>query len=671
MATQIMEAKAVISAEDKASSIIQRVGAALDRLVNAGRKVENVGKGFDGVGKGLGVAASNMDKLNAKMERFNSLGARTSRIMREIKTATSAMAAVELARGTRGLVTQAAKAGSAGAHERVRMEAAGLTPSEIMDASSRALLMSAKFKTTSQTDILHMLRNMTSVVGTYEEATHILEPLLKLRTVAEGAHPDKAAELNEDFDKLIKGMEIKGVTQDLPKFVHYMDGMAKALNVFGDTLRPTDYYEMFKYGRQSTSRLGDRFMLSTAPTFAQEMGGASAGTALQGFFQTLVGGQMKDVAAKELDRLGLLDPGKVIKTKTGAVKGVSPGGVVQSNLAASDPYRWMNEVFLPALTKAKITDPEDVSNEIAAVFRRGNVAQLAGILLSQKSRIEKDAARIEGAQGLEASDTFLQKDPFMAWKGVTEQFNNLLSVAAGPLMQPAADAMNAIAGALSALAAVAVDHPMAASAGLLTAVGAGATASFLAGRAALHGVGAAMGLTGAAETAGAVGGGALPWMARAIPGVGTAATIGTAAYYGGQAASELGGIATGKYWTPKMEGELAEIDNKINTVTGQIEDIRSKSKSPETAEMLTAPLMATLADLKNRRESIDVTGEATVKQETTITVTASSELLRIMDETRVLQSQAKVALSGGNGRGSAGTSTPDVVNKNTGKAGPR
>lgn len=35
---------------------------------------------------------------------------------------------------------------------------------------------------------------------------------MRLRVVALGAHPDKAEEIGEDFDKLVRGMELKGVT---------------------------------------------------------------------------------------------------------------------------------------------------------------------------------------------------------------------------------------------------------------------------------------------------------------------------------------------------------------------------------------------------------------------------------------------------------------------------
>ncbi|WP_210189996.1 hypothetical protein [Bradyrhizobium canariense] len=78
---------------------------------------------------------------------------------------------------------------------------------------------------------------------------------------------------------------------DVARRAFDIDGMAKAVNVFGNTLRPTDYYEMFKYGRAATNALSDDFMLKTAPTLAQELGGSSAGKALSSFYTQFVGGK--------------------------------------------------------------------------------------------------------------------------------------------------------------------------------------------------------------------------------------------------------------------------------------------------------------------------------------------------------------------------------------------
>ena len=350
------------------------------------------------------------------------------------------LGAYELAR--RGIEAQA-RAG----HERVRMQSAGMDPAEILHSEMKASELAKSNPAFDPTSIQHLLRNARSIVGSYEEAAHIMEPLLKLRTVALGANPGKAAELNEDFDKLIKGLEIKGVTQDMPKFIEYLDGMAKAINTFGDTLRSNDYYEMFKYGRQSTQSLSKEYTNMVAPTLAQELGGASAGVAQAAFFRAIVGGKMSNLAVNELNKIGLIDPNKIVRTKTGNVKGVEPGGIRGSRLAGESPYEWVQQYLLPALHKAGVTDPHDIQERIARVFSNQVAAQLVSLFATQQSRIEKDKALSKGARGLEAADDIASKDPKVAWEALQRQVENLASSMGA--METAASAMNSTAKALA------------------------------------------------------------------------------------------------------------------------------------------------------------------------------------------------------------------------------
>ena len=154
-----------------------------------------------------------------------------------------------------------------------------------------------------------MLRNARSIVGSYKEAAEIAEPLVKLRTLAQLARPGE--DVSEDFDKLVKGLEIKGVTQNPEQFREYMEGIAKGINVFGDTLRPYEYYEMFKYGRQASPGLSEKFILGTGPTLAQELGGEGFGAAVAQFNRLLVSGVGKKGSFEELARLGLIDKNDV------------------------------------------------------------------------------------------------------------------------------------------------------------------------------------------------------------------------------------------------------------------------------------------------------------------------------------------------------------------------
>ena len=58
-----------------------------------------------------------------------------------------------------------------------------------------------------------------------------------LNQISPGAK--KAGQTLKEFDDLVRGMEMKGVTSSPEKFRQYMDGMAKAINSFGDTVTPS------------------------------------------------------------------------------------------------------------------------------------------------------------------------------------------------------------------------------------------------------------------------------------------------------------------------------------------------------------------------------------------------------------------------------------------------
>ncbi len=467
MAEKKLQAELVISAADKTGAVFDKVGARFDRLAAAGKRIGGVGRDFLNVASAvdrneasLGRAARAADTLHGRMARLDKIFGRNmasiSGFSRALGSGIAAMTAYTAVERT---VEATASAAATRQHERVRMETAGMTPGEIGEAEKAAAKVSAEVPAVSQTTALHMLRNARSIVGSYEEAAKLIEPLAKLRVVAEGAHPEQKEELDEDFDKLIKSEEIKGATRDLPRFTKNMDLMAKALNAFGDTLRPTDFYAMVKYARGASQSLSDEFFLKTAPTFAQEMGGSSAGKAFGTAYATIVGGRGRAVAYNELKNLDLLNPGTYQTSKAGIVTKWRPGAVKGWELFATDPYRWAQEIWLPALTRKGITDRQKILSETAIVFRDQTAQQFMDVLETQQPRIEKDWRISAGAEGLAAADTFMNKDPYVALSSFTAQLKNLLQVAGGPLMPPAIDAMNYLASSMGHMADAAAKSP--------------------------------------------------------------------------------------------------------------------------------------------------------------------------------------------------------------------
>jgi hypothetical protein len=405
----VLESRLVISAEDRTKAAFDAIEARIKHLS------QTVASADKAVGRtGPAVAAGRNAALAAR--GAGGLG--------------SSIAAAAAGAGGTYLAARAGEAAvraiASRQHETTRMQVAGESPAEVADAEAQVARLATQFPNVSQTDLLHMLRNARSIVGSYKEAADIAEPLVKLRTLAQLARPGE--DVSEDFDKLIKGLEIKGVTQHPEQFKEYMEGIAKGINVFGDTLRPYEYYEMFKYGRQASAGLSEKFILGTGPTLAQELGGEGFGAAVAQFNRLLVSGVGKKGSFEELARLGLIDKTDVANIPgTGEGQGLKAGRKVEGwQLAQSDPNEWVKQYLLPAFDKAGIKDKDEQLREIGALFQSQRAAQLVDLLATQQSRIGKDTALLANAQGLSAADVAIHQDPGACLAGfeVVDRFSS-------------------------------------------------------------------------------------------------------------------------------------------------------------------------------------------------------------------------------------------------------
>src|SRR6185312_6520391 len=109
---------------------------------------------------------------------------------------------------------------------------------------------------------------------------------------------------------------------------------------------------------------------------------------------------------------------------------------------------------------------------LTAVLASSRTAgQALAILATQQQNIEKDMSLIKGAPGLDQQVGIARKDPFVAFRGMTEQLENLLAIAGGPLAKPAADTFNAIADGVVKMENFAKGHPLSAAGGFLLGTG--------------------------------------------------------------------------------------------------------------------------------------------------------------------------------------------------------
>ena len=108
-------------------------------------------------------------------------------------------------------------------HERMRQELAAMSADEIAKGEKLSAELAAKYPSIPQSEVMHSLRTARTVTGSFDEATDVLEPLTKLRVIAQAASPGTSAEdMREEFDKLVKalGSGRRRPGQAAAQFVH-------------------------------------------------------------------------------------------------------------------------------------------------------------------------------------------------------------------------------------------------------------------------------------------------------------------------------------------------------------------------------------------------------------------------------------------------------------------
>ena len=427
----VLESRLVIAASDETAAAFAAVAGRIrelqTQLSGINTTIGNVGRVAETVAPAAGSVAPAARAVAAASPR--------AAPEKAVETKAPAVGAIETLMGVAAVLTgvSAVKGGyeeaAAQNHEKVRQTLAGMTEAQIMEGQAYAFDMAKKYPSVPQSEIMHLLRTGSTVTGDFEEAKGLIEPLTRLRVIAQAARPHASVEeTTEEMDKLVKAMEIAGVTSDPEKFHHYIGGISKSLNAFGDQMKPSDYFEMLKYSRQAGNKLSERFLMTTMSTLGSEIGGASIGTAVGSFNRAMVGGHMEHQAAVEMADLGLFKESDLIRLKTGEVKGVKRGAHVQDwRMAQSDPDMWIQSVLLPALAKKGITNSDEVAAEISKLYPNRTAGQFVSEVSTQSAKLAKNAENWRRALSDEAADVISKTDVGTALSGMGNRIKNFVS----------------------------------------------------------------------------------------------------------------------------------------------------------------------------------------------------------------------------------------------------
>jgi hypothetical protein len=499
-----MTVEMILRLIDQATGPLRSVESEVEKLQRTAGKLNSTSSGK----VRFSVWAEQQQAIQKAREEAVRYEKQMAKINAAQSAAMSAAAARGLERASTAMWRAGIKAGVAGEHSEVSLEAQGNTRAQIDEVQREAAELSRRFRAFSKTQIEDMLGNAQTVVGSLEHAFEAMPDLLRLRAIQQGMHGHSSS---KEFGYLVKALEQGGVAGDPEKARARIDTFARWMEVYRETFSINDINEFYKGLKGPIARsLDEDFLRGAAGHFIQEMGGHAVGNALTQMAMQIEAGRAQPRALAALKEIGLLDMDKVIEGGPFGVKAAEPGAIKGGSLFMRRPDLWVWNILGPAL--AKLSDEKRQEIE-SALFSDQTARNIADKLLHQRAVIEKDYAFNVRAPGLSAAETWQKKDPTMAATAVSSQLENLMRDAAKPYVPAATKFMNWLGELESNLGRIAEKHPAAtAAAGIGTVFAGWSAAAALARRALVKGGEAwaeGMAKAGAGAGAAATAGGSL------------------------------------------------------------------------------------------------------------------------------------------------------------------
>lgn len=360
-------------------------------------------------------------------------------------------------------IKSAIKPASEYVHQLELAKVAGMQQLEIAAATKQAWQATGAVMTTTATGNLAAIRELRMVFGDTSDAINNMASVQKLQAVLQNVRGGNG---HDDAYTVAKALEMKGDVKNASRFETAADLMTKAMIASGGKVNPQDFLSAFKYGRSATIGWDDRFTYGILPTLIQEMkssggsgGSGGPGNALMSAYAAVVGGTIPQKSLKVWQKLGLLDPSKIVWDKVGSAKGVGPGGIMGSSTFQQDPYQWTQQYLIPALVKAGLDTPDKQRQTLQYLFPN----RTAGFIMSQMAlqgwKFDRDQKLIGKASGLSAYDELIKRDPNMAMAALSAQWENFktaLGIGLVPVLIPF---LRNLTTAFNKLAEFAARHP--------------------------------------------------------------------------------------------------------------------------------------------------------------------------------------------------------------------
>ncbi len=426
------------------------------------------------------------------------------------------------------------KASAVSQRESARDYLAGVSDSDSARIAKEAARSSSRYPSVDAATMHERLRDTAMSTRSTDTAIALSDTIAQGTTVLQSLKGKERAV--EEGRKFFAALDVLGRNIEPERIRSLFDGFIKAQGVEGADMNLGGVFTMAKRLKAAGASVSDRFLMTSGVGLARDLGDDRAGNSVAMMMQQEVQAtkQAKAYGAK----YGLRD---------------KQGRFVDRSLMMSDPDQWAWKNVDAAMRRAKL-DPnkaEDVNTFLNSAYSNGSARDVLSKLMTQREQYQSKAGQFEKAAGLGAATPLLGKDPFVAFEAVQSQLRNLAAQA--PIMDAAAAALGRLSGAIGGFNQIFSEgsrgEKIAAGMGIGAGAGIVGTAGYLGyrgltrlltgGSAALNGSAAALDASAAALTAAA---------ARLAGGAAIATAAGAASPAAAAAAGAASGGVASRVW---------------------------------------------------------------------------------------------------------------------------
>jgi len=325
----------------------------------------------------------------------------------------------------------------------------GLSPEDNERAFRAARQTVNEVKGLRLADATETLTDLHIALGDIGHAIEALPSASKFRVGFQTLFGERFSpeQLEEQIQNAFKYLEVTGaVAKGRDEIDRRFNVIAQMMASTGGRVRPSELLTMARRGSMALQGLSITGLRNLSGPI-QELSGTGVGTSLTSIYQAIIGGVMKQSAAAEFQRLGLLDPKKIEYGRAQKIKRLQPGANKLGALLMEDPLKAADalmEAMKRPLRGAAIdtTNANKVREEIAILFGNRTAQRLMSILTTQRGQVIKERTLSEGAKDIAALYDQALSSPAGKIKAFEAAVDNLRATVGGPLLESLGSLLN-------------------------------------------------------------------------------------------------------------------------------------------------------------------------------------------------------------------------------------